>query len=162
MYKILNRPPHFVPINPLKQQTFIVFISYSLSCVWLLSDRQEPARLLCPWDFPCKNTGVGCHALLQGVFPTEVSNLCLRHWQMDSLPLSLLESPGRGLGGEKRELRQHRENSGRKPLTCPTCERCRTKSCLSQKPGTRGLSEDCTWQQVLIFFCLQEQLTCYS
>ena len=29
----------------------------------------EPARLLCPWDFAGKDTGVGCHALLQGVFP---------------------------------------------------------------------------------------------
>ena len=28
-----------------------------------------PARLLCPWDFPGKNTGVGCHALLQGNLP---------------------------------------------------------------------------------------------
>ena len=26
----------------------------------------QPARLLCPWDFPSKNIGVGCHALLQG------------------------------------------------------------------------------------------------
>ena len=26
-----------------------------------------PARLLCPWDFPSKNTGVGCHSLLQGI-----------------------------------------------------------------------------------------------
>ena len=26
-----------------------------------------PARLLCPWDSPSKNTGVGCHALLQGI-----------------------------------------------------------------------------------------------
>ena len=26
--------------------------------------------LLCPWDSPGKNTGVGCHALLQGIFPT--------------------------------------------------------------------------------------------
>ena len=26
--------------------------------------------LLCPWDFPGKNTGVGCHFLLQGTFPT--------------------------------------------------------------------------------------------
>ena len=26
-----------------------------------------PARLLCPWDFPGKNTGVGCHSLLQGL-----------------------------------------------------------------------------------------------
>ena len=23
-----------------------------------------------PWDFPCKNTEVGCHFLLQGIFPT--------------------------------------------------------------------------------------------
>ena len=30
-------------------------------------------RLLCPWDSPGKNTGVGCHALLQGIFPTQVS-----------------------------------------------------------------------------------------
>ena len=28
----------------------------------------EPTRLLCPWDSPGKNPGVGCHSLLQGVF----------------------------------------------------------------------------------------------
>ena len=28
-------------------------------------------RLLCPWDFPGKNTGVSCHFLLQGIFPTQ-------------------------------------------------------------------------------------------
>ena len=33
----------------------------------------EPARLLCPWDSPGKGTGVGFHALLQGIFPTQVS-----------------------------------------------------------------------------------------
>ena len=33
----------------------------------------QPARLLCPWDFPGNNTGVGCRAL-QGVFPTQESN----------------------------------------------------------------------------------------
>ena len=27
-----------------------------------------PARFLCPWDCPSKNTGVGCHFLLQGIF----------------------------------------------------------------------------------------------
>ena len=40
-------------------------------------------------DSPGKNTGVGCHALLQGIFPTQGSNLCLScllHWQTDSLP----------------------------------------------------------------------------
>ena len=30
-----------------------------------------PSRLLCPWDFPSKNTGVGCHFLLQGIFLTQ-------------------------------------------------------------------------------------------
>ena len=37
-------------------------------------------RLLCPWDSPGKNTEVGCHALLQGVFPTQGLNLGLPHW----------------------------------------------------------------------------------
>ena len=35
--------------------------------------------LLHPWDFPGKNTGVGCHFLLQGTFPTQGSNLHLLH-----------------------------------------------------------------------------------
>ena len=39
-----------------------------------------------------KNTGMGCHALLQGIFPTQRSNPCLLHWQADSLPLSHLGS----------------------------------------------------------------------
>ena len=42
------------------------------------------ARLLCPWGFPGKNTGVGCRFLLQGIFSTQRSNLCLLHWQVDS------------------------------------------------------------------------------
>ena len=33
-----------------------------------------PAGLLCPRDSPGKNTGVGCHSLLQGIFPTQESN----------------------------------------------------------------------------------------
>ncbi|CAI9165931.1 unnamed protein product [Rangifer tarandus platyrhynchus] len=35
----------------------------------------QPARLLCPRDSPGKNTRVGCHALLQGIFPTQGSIL---------------------------------------------------------------------------------------
>ena len=34
----------------------------------------QPAKLPCPWDSPGKNTGVGCHSLLQGIFPTQGSN----------------------------------------------------------------------------------------
>ena len=37
----------------------------------------QPARLLCPWDSPGKNTGVGCCALLQGIFWAQGSNLHL-------------------------------------------------------------------------------------
>ena len=37
----------------------------------------QPIRLLCPWDFPGKNTGVVYHALRQGTFSTEESNPCL-------------------------------------------------------------------------------------
>ena len=42
-----------------------------------------------------QTTGVGCHFLLQGIFPTQGSNLSLLHllhWQVDSLPLSHLKS----------------------------------------------------------------------
>ena len=39
----------------------------------------QPTRLLCPWDFPGKDTGVGCHFLLQGIFPTQGSNPGLLH-----------------------------------------------------------------------------------
>ena len=41
-------------------------------------------------DSPGKNTGVGCHAFLQGILPTQGSNprlIHLLHWQMGSLTL---------------------------------------------------------------------------
>ena len=39
----------------------------------------QPTRLLHPWDFPGKNTGVGCHFLLQEIFPTQGLNPSLPH-----------------------------------------------------------------------------------
>ena len=53
------------------------------------------SRLLCPWNFPGKNTGVGYHFLLWVIFPTQGSNPCLLgllYWQVDSLPLNHLGS----------------------------------------------------------------------
>ena len=50
--------------------------------------RRQPTRLLCPRDSPGKNTRVGCHFLIQGIFLTQELNLCLLHWQVSSLPLS--------------------------------------------------------------------------
>ena len=50
----------------------------------------QPSKLLCPWDFPGKNTGMGCHFLPQGIFPTQGLKPCLfplLHSQLGSLPL---------------------------------------------------------------------------
>ena len=44
----------------------------------------QPARLLCPWDSPGTNPGVGCHFLLQETFPTRIR-------------LASLVSPGTGM-----------------------------------------------------------------
>ena len=56
----------------------IIFQNVSRS---VMSDSLRPrahgllsTRLLCPWNFPDQNTGVGCHALLQGIFLTQGSN----------------------------------------------------------------------------------------
>ena len=51
----------------------------------------QSTRLLPLWDFPGKNTGMGCHFLLQGIFLTQGSNLSLLrllHWQEGSLTTS--------------------------------------------------------------------------
>ena len=54
----------------------------------LLPHGPWPARVLCPWDFPGKNMGMGCHFLLQGIFPTQGLNSGLLHWQVTSSTLS--------------------------------------------------------------------------
>ena len=57
---------------------------------------EEPTKLLCPWDSPGKNTGVGSHCFLQGIFLTQGSNPCLLHllhWQADFLPFTTWEDP---------------------------------------------------------------------
>ena len=57
----------------------------------------QSARLLCPWDSPGKNTGVGCRDLLQGIFPSQGSNPCLLYllyWQAGSSPLA---PPGKSI-----------------------------------------------------------------
>ena len=52
-----------------------------------------PARLLCPWDSPGKNTGVDCHSLLQKIFPTSGLNLGLLHCRQILYHLSYREDP---------------------------------------------------------------------
>ena len=57
------------------------------SCPTFATPWLQPSRCFRQWNFPGKNTGVGCHFLLQGICPTQGSNLCLLHWRADSLPL---------------------------------------------------------------------------
>ena len=62
------------------------------SCLTLRPHGLKPARLLRLWDSPGNNTGVGCHFLLQEIFPTENSNPHLLHWLVDCLTLHFCES----------------------------------------------------------------------
>ena len=85
--------------------------------------------LLCPWDFPGKNTGLGCHFLLQGIVPTQGSNpclYCLLHWQEDSLPLS------------------HGGTSGKEH----TCQYWRHKRQISTERLLNGLPWWLRWQRI--------------
>ena len=79
---------------------------YLLLCTWACLVAQLCLTLCDPMDcsppdssvhgiFPCRNTGMGCHSFLQGIFPTQGSNTCLLsllHWQADSLSLNHLGS----------------------------------------------------------------------
>ena len=55
-----------------------IFSSESVSCLVVSDSLQphalQPARLICPWDSPGKNTEVVCHSLLQGIFPKQSLN----------------------------------------------------------------------------------------
>ena len=47
------------------------FSAVAQPCPTLQPHGLQPIRLLCPWDSPGKSTAAGCHALLQGIFPTQ-------------------------------------------------------------------------------------------
>ena len=60
----------------------LVYLFYSTVLCSVMSNSLQsralqPTRLLCPWGFPGKNTGVGCHFLLQGIFLTQGSISCI-------------------------------------------------------------------------------------
>ena len=94
--------------NAINTVFFLTFVALELLCECTQQELQslshvrlfvtyrlQPARLLYPWNSPGKNTGVGCHFLLQGIFPIQGLNprICLLHQQADFLPLSNLRSP---------------------------------------------------------------------
>ena len=79
-----------------------------------LGSKLCPTVFVTPWTLACYaplSIGFskqvycsGCHFLLQGIFPTQGSNPCLLHWQVDSLPLSHEGSPRRYLYRDKPSL----------------------------------------------------------
>ena len=93
-----------VSITAIQKGNLVIYICVCV-CVLSLSVLSDslrpyelhPAKLLCPWNFSGQNTRVGHHFLLQGIFPTQGSNLSLLHWQADSLPLV---PPGKPLGSD--------------------------------------------------------------
>ena len=66
-YKIFNSECGYSPSWILISLGFLrlLLLSYSVVSDTLQPHRRQPTRLLCPWDSPGKNTGVGCHFLLQ-------------------------------------------------------------------------------------------------
>ena len=67
-------------------------------CLTLRPHGLQPARPFCPRASPGKNTGVGCHFLLQGIFPPQGLNphfVRLLYWQVDGFfaTLATWEAP---------------------------------------------------------------------
>ena len=83
-----------IDISILSNQILCLFmLSHLAKSDSLLPHGLKPARVLCPQDFPGKNTGLDCHFLLQGIFLTQGSNPHLLHWQVDSFTTELPGKP---------------------------------------------------------------------
>ena len=89
-----GRGPHFLAGEGAAPETSVHVCSIVSLCGRM--DCSLPVHgLLCPWDSPGKNSVVGCHLILQGIFPTQGSKLLLLRfllWQADS---STLAPPGK-------------------------------------------------------------------
>ena len=57
----------------------LVFVSHSVTSNSFWPYGLWSTRVLCPWDAAGKNIGMGCHSLLQRIFPTQGSNPILLH-----------------------------------------------------------------------------------
>ena len=117
----------------------IANIAYSITCAKLCPTLWDPMDCSPPglahWNFPGKKNGVGCHFLLQWIFPTHGSNLrllCLLHRQVDSLPLSHL-TVGLPIGSAVTETGCGSQNSLQRCL-CSNTQKLPIY-CLTQQKG---------------------------
>ena len=77
----IHKSREVIPVNQKKNWNRLV-VSDSLR------PHGPPIRLLWPWDFPGKNTGVGCHFLLQGIFPAQGLDPSISHCRQTLYRLS--------------------------------------------------------------------------
>ena len=93
---------------PLRQRLDFVAVLGCFSGVHLFATPWTVAHQVpLSMGYSSKNTGVSCHALLQGSFPTQGLNphlLSLLHWQADSLPLHHLGSPLKKMYYHKKKI----------------------------------------------------------
>ena len=76
-------PSFFIDIQSLAMFNSVKMANMDYASVQSYWTLWPPRTVTCqapsPWDFPAKNTRVGCHFLHQGIFPTQGLNLCLLH-----------------------------------------------------------------------------------
>ena len=95
--------------------------------------RRQPTRLFCPWDSPGKNTGVGCHFLLQCMKVKRESEVTLSCPTLrDSMDCSLPGSPAHGIF-------QARVYSVPSPVLDPEARVCAVCSVMSDSLGPHVL-----------------------
>ena len=137
-YRMFSSIPDFYPLNtPVATPRAVLFCGLLTQSCPTLCNPMGPTGLLCPKDSPGKNTGVGCHALLPGIFPTQGSNPGKLEWvaypfsghltdpgikpgppalQADSLPALLPGKPSNPLPPTKNISRRRKMSlRGQKP-----------------------------------------------
>ena len=86
------RRSKYLLISWLQSPSAVIFSKVTQSC-WLFATPWTVAYQDSPWDFPGKSTRVGCHFLLQGIFPTQESNPGLPHCRQAFYCLSQILEP---------------------------------------------------------------------
>ena len=76
-----HRVGHTEATQQQQQQQLVASVSHSVVSNSLQPHGLQSTRLLCPWNSPGKNTGLGSHTLLQKIFPTQGLNLGLLRCQ---------------------------------------------------------------------------------
>ena len=95
VWKLKNKETDALSLSPKfwKSRGWWFKLSYSVVSDSLWPHGLSPARLLYPWNFPGKNTGVGCHSLLHGIYRAQGLNLGFLHCRRILYHLSHQGSP---------------------------------------------------------------------